>query len=90
MPAASWVMATRVVSPTFSFIEPETSKTDRIEKSVVADCHTLVAAVTVSASGLGPILTSPTLPCGVGIVTGTAVERMPYCAKILAALGVMR
>ena len=90
MPAASWVMATRVVLPTLSFIEPDTSNTARIEKSVVAVCQTSVAAATAAASGVGPMSTAPTLPAGVGIVTGTAVDRIPYCANSFAAAGVMR
>ena len=56
----------------------------------MADCHVSVARATVGASGCGPTLTSPTLPCGVGMVTGTDVERMPNCEKRLAAFGVWR
>ena len=84
------MIATRVVSPTFSFIEPETSKTARSWKSVVADCHTSVARATWAASGCGPTLISPMLPCGVGSVTGTDVERRPNWEQSLAALGVCR
>jgi hypothetical protein len=90
MPAASWVMATRVLLPTLSFIEPDTSKTESSEKAAVAACQASDAAEICCRLGLLPTLTSPMLPEGVGIVTGDVVERRPKEARILAACGVLR